>query len=62
MGSQLKITLRKSGIGRSYKHREVLKGLGLTRLNKTVYRPNHPAIMGMVKKVEYLVDYQITEG
>jgi len=62
MGSQIKITLKKSGIGRTRKHREVLKGLGLTRLNKTVHRPDHPAIMGMVKKVEYLVDYQIIEG
>ncbi|MEW6378832.1 MAG: 50S ribosomal protein L30 [bacterium] len=62
MGSQIKITLIKSGISRSWKHREILKGLGLTKLNKTVYRPNNPAIMGMVKKVEYLLDYQITEG
>jgi len=62
MGSQVKITLIRSGIGRSWRHREILRGLGLTKLNKTVYRPNHPAIMGMVKKVEYLVDYQIIEG
>ncbi len=62
MGSQVKITLVKSSIGRSWRHREILRGLGLTRMNKTVYRPNHPAIMGMVKKVEYLLDYQIIEG
>jgi large subunit ribosomal protein L30 len=62
MGSQIRITLVKSAIGTHWKHREILKGLGLTRLNRTVYRPNHPAIMGMVKKVEYLVNYQIIEN
>lgn len=61
MGSRLKITLIKSGIGRPQKHKEILKGLGLTKLNKTVYRPHHPTIMGMVKKVEHLVDYQLIE-
>ncbi|MGA1874400.1 MAG: 50S ribosomal protein L30 [bacterium] len=62
MENQMKITLKKSGIGRPKRHKAVLKGLGLTKLNKTVYRPNNPAIMGMIKKVEYLVDYQLVEG
>ena len=62
MANQIKITLKKSGIGRSKKHKAVLRGLGLTKLNKTVYRPDHPAIMGMVKKVEYLLEYQVVEG
>jgi len=62
MESQIKITLKKSGIGRPKRHKAVLRGLGLTRLNKTVYRPNNAAIMGMIKKIEYLVDYQLIEG
>ena len=62
MGGQIKITLKKSGIGRSKKHKAVLKGLGLTKLHKTVYRPNHPTIMGMIKKVEYLVEFQLVKG
>lgn len=62
MANQIKITLKKSGIGRSKKHKAVLKGLGLTKLNKTVYRPDHPAIMGMIKKVEYLVEFQLEKG
>lgn len=62
MSSQLKITLVKSYIGSPKKHREVLKGLGLTKLNRTVMRPNHPTIIGMIKKVDYLVQYQVVEG
>ena len=62
MANQIKITLQKSGIGRSKKHKAVLKGLGLTKLNKTVYRPDHPAIMGMIKKVEYLLEFQVVKG
>jgi len=62
MANQIKITLKKSGIGRSKKHKAVLKGLGLTKLNKTVYRPDHPATMGMIKKVAYLVEFQLVKG
>ena len=62
MANQIKITLKKSGIGRPKKHKAILKGLGLTRLNKTVFRPDHPTIMGMIRKVEYLVDFQLIKG
>lgn len=53
---KLEITLRKSGIGRPEKHKKILKGLGLTRLNKTVVRADTPEIRGMVRKVIHLVD------
>mgnify|MGYP001250780818 CR=1 FL=1 len=56
MGTKLEIALRKSGIGRPEKHKRVLKGLGLTRLNKTVIRADTPEIRGMVKKVVHLVE------
>lgn len=56
MASKLEITLRKSGIGRPEKHRRVLKGLGLTKLNKTVVRPDTPEIRGMVNKIVHLVE------
>jgi large subunit ribosomal protein L30 len=45
----------KSGIGRNKKIRETLKGLGLTRLNKTVSLKNNPATRGMIEKVSFLV-------
>ena len=55
MAQKIKVTLLKSGIGRDKKVRETLKGLGLTRLNKTVELDNTPAARGMIKKVSFLV-------
>ena len=51
----LKITLVKSMIGRREKHRRVLRGMGLTKLNRTVELKDTPSIRGMVKKVSHLV-------
>ncbi len=56
MTAKLEITLRKSGIGRPEKHKKILIGLGLTKLNKTVVRLDTPEIRGMVKKVVHLVE------
>jgi len=55
MAATLKITLVKSMIGRPEKHRKVLKGMGLTKLNKTVELQDTPAIRGMVNVVSHLV-------
>ncbi len=55
MSKMLKIKLVKSMIGRPEKHRKVLKGMGLNKLNRTVELENTPAIRGMVQKVSHLV-------
>lgn len=55
MAGKLKITLVKSMIGRPEKQRQVLRGMGLTRLNKSVELQDTPAIRGMVYKVRHLV-------
>ncbi len=55
MAAMLKITLVKSMIGRPEKHRKVLKGMGLTKLNKTVELQNTPSIQGMINAVSHLV-------
>ncbi len=38
------------------KHRLVVKGLGFTRLNQVIERPDTAAIRGMVKKIPHLVE------
>jgi large subunit ribosomal protein L30 len=53
--AQLKITLVCSGIGRPKKHKEVLIGLGLTKLHKTVIHADRPEVRGMIRKVSHLV-------
>ena len=55
MAAMLKITLVKSMIGRPEKHRKVLRGMGLTKLNKTVELQNTPSIRGMIDAVSHLV-------
>ena len=55
MTDNIKVTLVKSGIGRDKKIRQTLKGLGLTKLNKTVVLKNTPPIRGMIDKVLFMV-------
>jgi large subunit ribosomal protein L30 len=45
-------------IGRPEKHRKVLKGMGLTKMNKTVELEDTPSIRGMVNKVVHLVNVE----
>ena len=42
-------------IGRPEKHRKVLQGMGLTKLNKTVELQDTPSIRGMINVVSHLV-------
>ncbi|MCD6585517.1 MAG: 50S ribosomal protein L30 [Desulfobacteraceae bacterium] len=55
MPGMIKITLVKSMNGRPEKHRKVLRGMGLTKMNKTVELQDTPSIRGMVNKVTHLV-------
>lgn len=58
MAEKLKITLVKSMVGRPEKHRKVLRGMGLTKMNKTVELVDTPEIRGMIEKVSHLVKTQ----
>jgi len=55
MTDKLNITLVRSMIGRPEKHRKVLRGMGLTKMNRTVQLEDTPAIRGMIAKVSHLV-------
>lgn len=54
-GKKLKITLVKSGIARPGKHKVVLAGLGLRKLNHSVIRIDSPQMRGMINKVSHLL-------
>ncbi len=62
MEKKLKITLIKSYIGRPQKQREILRGMGLGKLNKTVMLKDTPEIRGMVNKVSHLVFMEELKG
>jgi large subunit ribosomal protein L30 len=55
MTETIKVTLVRSGLGKNKKMRQTLRGLGLTKLNKSVELKNTPAIRGMIEKVAFLV-------
>ncbi len=55
---KIKITLVKSGIARPGKHKTILTGLGLRKLNSSVVRPDTPEIRGMINKVSHLVQVE----
>jgi large subunit ribosomal protein L30 len=59
MADLIKVTLVKSGIGKDKKIRGTLRGLGLTKLNKTVTLKNTPAIRGMINKVSFMVRIEV---
>lgn len=52
----IEITLKKSLIGRTKKQRAILAGLGLRKLNSTVIREKRPEIIGMMKKVDFMLE------
>ena len=56
MTTMLQVTLKNSAIGRPQDQRATLRGLGLTKLRKTVVLENTPSIRGMVKKIIHLVE------
>ena len=51
-----RITLKRSPIGTPYKHRLVLRGLGLRKMHATVVRPATDQVRGMIAKVGYLLE------
>jgi len=55
MAGMVKVTLVKSMIGRPEKHRKVILGMGLTKVNRTVELEDTPSIRGMINKVSHLV-------
>ena len=55
-GGKLHLKWVRSAICSPVKHKLVVKGLGFTRLNQVIERPDTPAIRGMVAKIPHLVE------
>jgi large subunit ribosomal protein L30 len=53
---KLQLKYVRSAICTPVKHKRVIDGLGFTRLNQVIERPDTPAIRGMVAKVPHLVE------
>lgn len=55
MSGTIRVTLTRGLSGRDERVRRVVKGLGLTRVNRSVVRKDTPEIRGMVEKVKFLL-------
>jgi large subunit ribosomal protein L30 len=51
----IEVTLVRSGVTRPETQQRTLRGLGLTRMHRTVRLKDTPAIRGMIRKVSHLV-------
>jgi large subunit ribosomal protein L30 len=51
----LRITLVRSTLGYSYKHKATVRALGLRKLHQTVEQVDTPQLRGMLAKVAHLV-------
>ncbi len=55
MARKLKVTLVRSGINRPEDQKLTIRGLGLTRMHRSVILNDTLAIRGMIRKVAHLV-------
>ena len=58
MADKIKATLVRSTIGRCRRHKDTVAKLGFKRLHQTIIKDNRPEILGMLKKVSYLVQFE----
>ena len=56
MEGKIRIKLVGSPICTPEKHKKIVRGLGLRKLNQVVERPDTPAFRGMVKKIPHLLE------
>jgi large subunit ribosomal protein L30 len=50
------VTWKHSAIGRDEVQKATIKALGFKKLNQTLNKVDNPAIRGMIKSVEHLVE------
>jgi large subunit ribosomal protein L30 len=54
----IRITLVKSPIGYSKRHKDTIRTLGLHRMHQTVEHVDSPTVRGMISKVAHLVEVE----
>jgi large subunit ribosomal protein L30 len=59
---KIKVTQRRSVIGRPKDQKDTVRRLGLHRVRDSVVKDDRPDIRGMISKVRHLVDVEEVEG
>jgi large subunit ribosomal protein L30 len=60
--SKLKVTQRRSVIGRPKDQKDTVRRLGLHRIRDSVVKDDRPEVRGMIEKVKHLVDVEEVEA
>jgi large subunit ribosomal protein L30 len=55
-GKTIKVKLIRSSIACTPKQKATVKGLGLTKMNKTVTLEDTPCVRGMINKIIHMVE------
>jgi len=55
---KIRVRLARSLVGQPRKQREMVRGLGLRKLNSEVMKKDCPEVRGMINKVSHLVDVE----
>lgn len=56
--AKVKVTLKRSLIGRPETQRKTVRALGLRKIDSVVELPDNPAIRGQLHKVEHLIQVE----
>ncbi len=56
VGQTIKVTWKRSTIGRKERQKKIIQALGFKRLHQTRTFPDHPAIRGMINHIPHLVE------
>lgn len=56
--AELKVTLKRSIIGRPQNQKDTVKALGLTKINSSVIKSDSASVLGMIRTVAHLVDVE----
>jgi large subunit ribosomal protein L30 len=59
MMSKVIITQIRSAINRTKRQKDTIQALGIKKLNNPVEHEATPQIMGMIRKVDHLVKYEV---
>ncbi len=54
----LKVTLKKSLLGRPDKHARVARALGIKKTQRPVFHHDSPIIRGMINKISHLLEVE----
>ncbi len=61
MATRIRVTQRRSAIGRYRKQRLTLEALGIRKMHQTVIHNDTPQIRGMIAKISHLLEVEDIE-